>query len=133
VSAAVSVEEAVHAYIIGFRGNESRVMVMSWGEGGEIHQADPGIDVLDLDLSHPGPMPTSVTQQRDGTWLMHGFGVPTAPGATPIFWRALSDSPTGPWGEPAVVYEVGGPGAWDGAWIDFPTVFGAEERPLDAV
>ncbi len=127
VSAAVSVEEAVHAYIIGFRDNESRVMVMSWGEGGEIRQADPGVDDLDLDLNHPGPMPTSVTQQRDGTWVMHGFGVPTTPGATPVFWRALSDSPTGPWSDPAIVYEVGGPGAWDGAWIDFPNVIVAEE------
>ena len=43
VSAAVSVEEAVHAYIIGFRENESRVMVMSWGEGGEIRQHKPVI------------------------------------------------------------------------------------------
>ena len=47
VSAAVSVEDVVHAYIIGFRENESRVMVMSWGEGGEISQADPGVDGLD--------------------------------------------------------------------------------------
>jgi len=127
VSAAVSVEEAVHAYIIGFRENESRVMVMSWSEGGEIRQADPGVDGLDLDLNHPGPMPTSVTQQRNGTWVMHGFGVPTAPGATPIFWRALSDSPTGPWRDPTIVYEVGGPEAWDGAWIDFPNVIVADE------
>ncbi len=127
VSAAVSVEEAVHAYIIGFRENESTVMVMSWSEGGEIRQADPGVDGLDLDLNHPGPMPTSVTQQRDGLWVMHGFGVPTTPGATPIFWRALSDSPTGPWREPAIVYEVGGPEAWDGAWIDFPSVIVTEE------
>ena len=127
VSAVVSVDEAVHAYIIGFRANESRVMVMSWSEGGEISQADPGVDGLDLDLNHPGPMPTSVTQQRNGTWVMHGFGVPTTPGATPVFWRALSDSPTGPWGDPAIVYEVGGPEAWDGAWIDFPNVIVAEE------
>jgi len=127
VSAAVSVEEAVHAYIIGFRENESRVMVMSWSEGGEIRQADPGVDELNLDLNHPGPMPTSVTQQRNGTWVMHGFGVPTTPGTTPVFWRALSDSPTGPWGDPAIVYEVGGPEAWDGAWIDFPNVIVAEE------
>ena len=127
VSAAVSVEEAIHAYIVGFSQDESRVMVMSWGESGEVSQADPGIDGLELDLAHPGPMPTSVTQQRDGTWAMHGFGVPTTPGATPIFWRALSDSPTGPWGDPAIVYEVGGPEAWDGAWIDFPNVMVAEE------
>ena len=75
---------------------------MSWSEGGEISQADPGVDGLDvaLNLDHPGPMPTSVTQQRDGTWVMYGFGVPTTPGATPIFWRALSDSPTGPWARP---------------------------------
>jgi hypothetical protein len=127
VSAAVSVDEAVHAYIIGFRENEASVMAMSWSEGGEIRQSDPGVDGLDLDLNHPGPMPTSVTQQRDGTWVMHGFGVPTTPGATPIFWRALAESPTGPWRDPAIVYEVGGPEAWDGAWIDFPNVIVVEE------
>ena len=128
VSAAVSLEDAVHAYIVGFSRNESRVMVMSWSEGGEISQTDPGVDGLDvaLNLDHPGPMPTSVTQQRDGTWVMYGFGVPATPGAKPVFWRALSDSPTGPWGDPAIVYQVGGPGAWDAAWIDFPNVFVAE-------
>ena len=51
----MSVEEAVHAYIVGFSRNESRVMVMSWSEGGEISQADPGVDGLDvaLDLESP--------------------------------------------------------------------------------
>jgi hypothetical protein len=129
VSAAVSVEEAIHAYLVGFSRNESRVMVMSWSEGGEISQTDPGVDGLDvtLNLDHPGPMPTSVTQQRDGTWVMYGFGVPTTPGATPVFWRALSDSPTGPWADAATVFEVGGPSAWDGAWIDFPNVIVVEE------
>ncbi len=29
--------------------------------------------------------------------------------------------------DPAIVYEVGGPEAWDGAWIDFPNVIVAEE------
>lgn len=129
VSAAVSVEEAIHAYLVGFSRNESRVTVMSLSEGGEVSQTDPGVDGLDvaLDLDHPGPMPTSVTQQRDGTWVMYGFGVPTTPGATPVFWRALSNSPTGPWRDPAIVYEVGGPEAWDGAWIDFPNAIVAEE------
>ncbi len=122
VSAAVSAEAMVHAYIIGFRDDQSRVMVMSWEADGQVEQADAGVDQLDLDLEHPGPMPTSVTQQRDGTWVMHGFGVPNTIGATPVFWRAASDSPTGPWRDPTIVYEVGGPGAWDGAWIDFPTV-----------
>ena len=53
VSAAVSVEEAVHAYIIGFSENESRVMVMSWGEGGDIRQ-DPGVDGLIWIWTTPG-------------------------------------------------------------------------------
>ena len=59
---------------------------------------------------------------------MHGFGVPNATGATPVFWRAVSDSPTGQWREASIVYEVGGPGAWDGSWIDFPNVFIAGDR-----
>ena len=123
VSAAVSAEDMVHAYIIGFRGDQSRVMLMSWGADGQVEQADPGVDQLDLELEHPGPMPTSVTKQGDGTWVMHGFAVPNTVGATPVFWRAVSDSPTGPWRDPAIVFEVGGPGTWDGAWIDFPTGF----------
>ncbi|MGH8947525.1 MAG: hypothetical protein ACRDXF_01605, partial [Acidimicrobiia bacterium] len=123
VSAAASVDDVVYAYIIGFSENESRVMVMSWGEDNHVIRADPGVDGLGLDLEYPGPMPTSVIRQRDGTWVMHGFGVPASPGATPVFWRAVSDSPTGPWHDPSIVYEVGGTGAWDGAWIDFPGVF----------
>jgi hypothetical protein len=120
VSAALSLEDAVHAYIIGFRENESEVMVMTWGDESQVTTADPGVDELDLDLQHPGPMPTSVIQMTDGSWVMYGFGVPSSPAATPIFWRAVSDSPTGPWRDPSIVYEVGGPGTWDGAWIDFP-------------
>jgi hypothetical protein len=124
VSAAVSLEDVVHAYIIGFREEQSEVMVMSWEEDpSEMTTADPEVDELELDLRHPGPMPISVTQLPDGSWVMYGFGVPTSPGATPVFWRAISDSPTGPWDEASIVYEIGGPGAWDGAWIDFPTVF----------
>jgi hypothetical protein len=144
VSTAVSVEEAVHAYIIGFREEQSEVMVMSWdGDGGEMTTADPGVDELELDLRHPGPMPISLVQLPDGSWAMYGFGVPDATGATPVFWRAVADSPTGPWREPSIVYEVGGSGAWDGAWIDFPTVYssaaglsmlyeGVSEAPPDA-
>jgi hypothetical protein len=128
VSATVSLEDAVHAYIIGFRENQAEVMVMTWGSGdSRVTSADPGVDELELDLQHPGPMPTSVTQMRDGSWAMYGFGVPAAAGSTPIMWRAVSDSPTGPWRDPSIVYEVGGPGSWDGAWIDFPTVFVSEE------
>jgi hypothetical protein len=128
VSAAVSLEDAVHAYIIGFRDNQGQVMVMSLGSGeSQVTTADPGVDELDLDLQIPGPMPTSVTQMPDGSWAMYGFGVPSATGSTPMVWRAVSDSPVGPWRDASVVYEVGGPGAWDGAWIDFPTVFVTEE------
>jgi hypothetical protein len=127
VSAAVSLEDAVHAYIIGFRDNQGQVMVMTLGgDESVVTTTDPGVDDLELDLQIPGPMPTSVTQMPDGSWAMYGFGVPSATGSTPMVWRAVSDSPTGPWRDASVVYEVGGPGAWDGAWIDFPTVFVSE-------
>jgi hypothetical protein len=128
VSAAVSLEDAVHAYIIGFRDNQGEVMVMTWGDDErQVTTSDPMVDELDLDLQIPGPMPTSVTQMPDGSWAMYGFGVPAAAGSTPIVWRASSDSPIGPWREVTTVYEVGGPGAWDGAWIDFPTVTVTED------
>ena len=66
VSAAVSAEDVVHAYIIGFRDNESRVMVMSWDERGETEEADPGVDQLELDLEHPGdPDQRRPTTRRD--------------------------------------------------------------------
>jgi hypothetical protein len=127
VAAAVTVEAVTHAYVVGFGSDGHRVIEVSWsGDGSDIQQRDPGVDDLGPDLADPGHMPMSLHQEPDGTWVMHGFGVPTSPGATPIFWRAVSDTPTGPWADPSIVYEVGGPGAWDGAWIDFPTTFSTE-------
>ena len=123
VSATVSEGDVGHAYLIGFRDNDKHVFHVTITDGlATVDPADPGVDALDLDLEHPGPMPTSIIQQEDGVWVMYGFGVPSSIGATPIFWRAVSDSPSGPWRDPTIVFEVGGPGAWDGAWIDFPTV-----------
>jgi hypothetical protein len=123
VSAAVSVDGVGHAYIIGFRGNDKHVFHVTVSNGrATVDPSDPGVDALDLDLEHPGPMPTSIVQQEDGVWAMYGFGVPSSIGATPIFWRAVSDTPAGPWRDPTIVFQVGGAGAWDSAWIDFPTV-----------
>jgi hypothetical protein len=127
VAAATTVDETTHAYIVGFGPDGHRVIEMTWsGDGSDIQQRDPGVDDLGLPLADPGHMPMSLSQEEDGTWTMIGFGVPTAIGADPIFWRATADNPSGPWQEAAVVYEVGGPGAWDGAWIDFPTTFRTE-------
>jgi len=124
VAAAVSVDDVTHAYIVGFGPDGHRVIEMRWsGDGFEVEQNDPGVDDLGLDLADPGPMPMSLSQEPGGNWAMLGFGVPSTVGATPTFWRAVSDSPSGPWREAAVVFEVGGPGAWDGAWVDFPTGF----------
>ena len=128
VSATVSVDDVGHAYIIGFRGNDKHVFHVIVADGrSTVDPSDPGVDALDLDLEHPGPMPTSIAQQEDGVWAMYGFGVQSSIGATPIFWRAVSDSPAGPWRDPAIVFEVGGPGAWDGAWIDFPAVSATQD------
>jgi len=127
VAAAATVDKTIHAYMVGFGPDGHRVIEMTWsGDGSEIQQRDPGVDDLGLDLADPGHMPMSLSQEPDGSWVMHGFGVPTSPGATPIFWRAASDGPSGPWRDAAIVYEVGGPAAWDGAWIDFPTTFSTE-------
>ena len=127
VAAAATVDETTHAYIVGFGPDGHRVIEMTWsGDGSDIQQRDPGVDDLGLDLADPGHMPMSLSQEPDESWSMLGFGVPASPGATPIFWRAISDGPSGPWHDAAIVYEVGGPGAWDGAWIDFPTTFNME-------
>ena len=127
VAAAATVDETTHAYIVGFGPDGHRVIEMTWsGDGSDIRQRDPGVDDLGLDLADPGHMPMSLSQDEDGTWTMVGFGVPSATGADPIFWRSVSDGPSGPWHDAAIVYEVGGPGAWDGAWIDFPTTFSTE-------
>jgi hypothetical protein len=127
VAAAATVDETTHAYIVGFGPDGHQVIEMTWsGDGSDIQQRDPGVDGLGLDLADPGHMPMSLSQEEDGTWTMVGFGVPSATGANPIFWRAVSDGPSGPWHDAAIVYEVGGTGAWDGAWIDFPTTFSTE-------
>ena len=127
VAAAATVDETTHAYIVGFGPDRHQVIEMTWSvDGSAIQQRDPGVDDLGLDLAEPGHMPMSLSQEEDGTWTMIGFGVPKAAGAEPIFWHAVSDGPSGPWHDAAIVYEVGGPGAWDGAWIDFPTTFSTE-------
>ncbi len=127
VAAAATVDETTHAYIVGFGPDRHHVIELTWsGDGSDIQQRDPGVDELGLDLADPGHMPMSLSQEPDGSWSMLGFGVPTSIGAEPIFWRAVSDGPSGPWHDAAIVYAVGGPGTWDGAWIDFPTTFSME-------
>ena len=93
----------------------------TWTVGAE----DP-LATLGLELGDPGPVPGSVLQEPDGSWLMYLWGVP-APGARGAdLYRATAPEAAGPWtAEPTPVLS-GTAGGWDSQGLDFPSVVHTE-------
>ncbi len=92
---------------------------LSWEVG-----ADPDWTTIDLGLADPGPIPTSVLVEPDGTWALYGWGF--EPGTNPaptVAWRATAPGPDGPWtANPGIILAPGEGDAWDGRGIFAPSV-----------
>ena len=115
-----------HAYVVGFgdsRGDQEVFHATSTdGLTWEIDDTPP-FEELGLELSPPGPVPGSVLQAEDGTWLMYLWGVPAPQVEGAVIYRATASSPAGPWvADPEPVLPLGEAGAWDDLALDFPAV-----------
>jgi len=127
LSAAYFVADGLrHAYVVGFgdaRGDQEVFHATS--SDGLDWQIDenPPFEELGLELSPPGPIPGSVIQAEDGTWVMYLWGVPSPQSEGAVIYRATASSPAGPWAaDPEPVLGLGEPGAWDDLALDFPAV-----------
>ena len=127
LSAAYFVADGLrHAYVVGFgdaRGDQEVFHATS--SDGLDWQIDenPPFEELGLELSPPGPVPGSVIQAQDGTWVMYLWGVPAPQSEGAVIYRATASSPAGPWvADPEPVLGLGEPGAWDDLALDFPAV-----------
>jgi hypothetical protein len=115
-----------HAYVVGFGDAPGDQDVFhatsSDGLAWEIDET-PALEELGLDLSRPGPIPGSVIQASDGTWVMYLWGIPAPLSRGGEIYRATAESPAGPWvADPDPVLRAGELGAWDDSGIDFPAV-----------
>lgn len=104
-----------HAYVVGFgeeRGDQEVFHVTSSdGLAWQIDD-DPPFAELGLELSPPGPIPSSVNQAADGTWVMYLWGVPAPQVEGSVIYRATAPSPDGPWvAEPEPDLTPGAPGS----------------------
>ena len=127
LSAAYFVADGMrHAYVVGFadeRGDEEvfhatliRRPRVGNRRGSAVRAARPGAEPA-------GPIPGSVIQADDGTWVMYLWGVPAEAFSGGVIYRATAPSPAGPWvADPEPVLPLGEPGAWDDAGLDFPAV-----------
>ncbi|MEP7360745.1 MAG: hypothetical protein ABI744_04115 [Chloroflexota bacterium] len=114
-----------HAYFVGFaeaRGDQQVFHATSAnGLDWTIDPADPFAD-LGLDLSPPGPIPTSVLE-IDGLWTMYIWGVPAPEFDQSAIWRATASDPGGPWtADTDAALRPGAAGEWDDRGLDFPAV-----------
>ena len=119
-----------HAFLVGFgeeRGDQrpyygSSADGVTWS----IADADP-LAELGLDLYPPGPIPTSVFDQLDGTWTMYLWGVTDPSGFRSSIWRAKATDPAGPWiADPEPVLR-GDADGWDSLGVDSPSVARTED------
>ena len=123
--AAILHDGTYHLFGLAFADGETRAAHLtssdarSWEAG-----ADPDWTTIDLGLADPGPIPTSVLVEPDGTWALYGWGF--EPGTNPaptVAWRATAPGPDGPWtADPGIILQPGEGDAWDGRGIFAPSV-----------
>jgi hypothetical protein len=123
-----------HAYLVGFGqqpGNQKAFHATSTdGVAWTIDEAAPFAD-LGLDLSPPGPLPGSVLEADDGSWVMYLAGIPAPLAYGSAIWRATAPSPSGPWvADPDPVLEHGETDAWDDGVVDWPSVIRTDDGYL---
>lgn len=125
--ALVIIDGTYHAFLVGFgqQPGDQRVFYgtsedgMTWS----LDEADPleGIG-LELDLNPPGPIPTSVLIETDGSWTMYLWGVTDPSGFRASIWRATATTPEGPWVVDPEPVLRGDADAWDSLGVDFASV-----------
>lgn len=114
-----------HAYLVGFAEapGDQHVFHATSPDGVDwtIDPTDP-FGSLGIELSPPGPIPTSVLHVGDG-WVMYLWGVPAPQFDQSAIWRATAPAAAGPWvADPQPVLRPGEAGAWDDRGLDFPAV-----------
>ena len=84
--------------------------------------ADDPLATLGLELGDPGPIPGSVLQEPNGSWVMYLWGS-SSPGArAPALYRATAPEAAGPWTAGPAPVLSGTVGAWDSQGVDFASV-----------
>ena len=120
--AAIFVDGTYHLFALAFgQDTDPRPVHLtspdgaSWSSGSDA----PAWGDMGLGLAPPGPIPTSVLVDSDGTWVLYGWGFRgTANPAPTVAWRATAPGPDGPWtASPGVILEPAEGDAWDGQGI----------------
>jgi hypothetical protein len=125
--AGVVTTDAVHAWAIGFgeqRGDQEVMHLTSSTGGMDWQIVDRRVErQMSVELSAPGPMPSSVLAPDDeGEWVMFFAGSLEGGADGADIWRATASAPEGPWtGDPDPVL----------ARADVPTESGTEPIQLD--
>ncbi|HET9878193.1 MAG TPA: hypothetical protein VFQ81_02655 [Candidatus Limnocylindria bacterium] len=117
--AAILHDGTYHVYGFAFGDGQPRAMhltstdALAWEPA-----ADPDWTTIALDpaLAQPGPIPTSVLVEPDGTWVVYGWGFLDGTNPAPtVAWRATGPGPDGPWtADPGIILSAGDGDAWDG-------------------
>lgn len=90
---------------------------MAWTVGAE----DP-LASLGLAPGDPGPIPGSVLQEADGSWVMYLWAAHASGARGADLYRATSPEAAGPWTANPAPMLSGTAGAWDSQGVDFPSV-----------
>lgn len=91
---------------------------------------DPILYSADVPLTNLAALASSVLVEADGTWVMYFYTWNEVTPAAEI-GRATAPAPLGPWTiDPEPVLTHGGPGSWDSAHVDAPSVVRTEDGYL---
>lgn len=124
--ALVIVDGTYHAFLVGFgdvRGDQRPFHATSSdGVTWVVDDGDP-LEGIGLELGDPGPIPTSVLIETDGSWTMYIWGRSDPAGVQGAgVWRATATDPAGPWVADPEPVLTPGVDAWDSRDVDFPSV-----------
>ena len=125
LAGAIVEDGGYHAYVVGFSSDptDHRLYHLT-SDDALAWTADPDrpLGVRGVELSHPGPIPTTVFEE-DGEWVMYFSGIEAPAPIGFDIWRATAPEPSGPWtADPEPILRRGPAGAWDSMAADWPSV-----------
>ena len=124
-----------HAFLVGFgnaRGDHGgRHATSPDGLTWTLDDGDPLLGI-DLELTDPGPIPSSVLRLADGSWAMYLWGVPGPGRYDWRIWRATAPAAEGPWMVDPDAMLAAGAGAWDSAGVTFGSAVATDDGFLMA-